>query len=126
MQRSDRWGRAPGSRPTNHALPPRDETTTFHATLTPLIAVVTTVVVVIGATIAALANRAANRHTSRPLRLFSYGFGAITLGLLVGGVGGLVVGLGVEQTLLVQGTLVAPGFVLLLRSLYSIPRTVSA
>jgi len=37
-----------------------------------------------------------------------------------------VVGLDVERTLFVQGALVAPGFVLLLRSLYSIPRTVSA
>ena len=99
---------------------------TPHATLTPLIAVVTTVAVVIGATISFLAFRAADRHTSRALRLFSYGFGAITLGLLVGGVTGLVVGLDVERTLFVQGALVAPGFVLLLRSLYSIPRTVSA
>lgn len=99
---------------------------TLHATLTPLIAVVTTVAVVIGATITLLALRAADRHTSRALRLFGYGFAAITLGLLVGGVGGLVVGLDVERTLLIQGALVAPGFVLLLRSLYSIPRSVGA
>lgn len=97
-----------------------------HTPLTPLIVVGTVVTVVIGATITSLAYRAAGRHRSRALRLFSYGFGAITLGFLVGGAAGLVVGLDVEHTLFVQGALVAPGFVLLLRSLYSIPRTVSA
>lgn len=95
----------------------------LHATLTLLIAVVMIVTVVIGATISFLALRAADRHTSRALRLFSYGFGAITLGLFVGSMAGLVVGLDVERTLLVQGALIGPGFVLLLRSLYSLPRT---
>lgn len=97
-----------------------------HPTLTPLIAAVTTLTVFIGATITLLAHRAANRHSSPALTLFSYGFGAITLGLLFGGAGGLVFGLDVERTLFVQGVLVAPGFALLLRSLYTVPRKVRA
>lgn len=97
-----------------------------HPTLTPLIAVVTAVTVVIGAMITLLAHRAANRHGSQALTLFSYGFGAITLGLLFGGTGGVVFDLDVEHTLFAQGVLVAPGFVLLFRSLYTLPRRAHA
>jgi hypothetical protein len=94
---------------------------------TTVIAVVTTVTIVIGACIAYLARRAARRSDSRPLRLFSYGFGVITLGLLVGAAGAVFLGLDVERTLLLQGLVVAPGFALLLRSLYAIsPRRARA
>jgi hypothetical protein len=96
------------------------------STFTPLVAVVTAVTVVIGAMITFLAHRAATRHESRALTLFSYGFGAITLGLLLGATGGLLLDLDVEHALFAQGVLVAPGFVLLFRSLYSVPRRASA
>lgn len=88
-------------------------------TLTALLAVTTAVV--IGGLITTLANRAANRRQSPALRLFSYGFGAISLGLFVGGLGALAFGLDGTATLVVQGILVVPGFVLLLRSLYEHP-----
>lgn len=90
----------------------------------PMVAVVTTITVVIGVTISYVAFRAARREASRALRLFSYGFGAITLGIFVGGASGLVLGLDATTSLFVQGVLVAPGFVLLLRSLYSLPHSV--
>lgn len=92
----------------------------LHPTLTVIIAVATTVTVVVGGTIAYLAHRAADRRGARSLRLFSYGFVAITLGVFVGGSGALVFGFDAERTLLVQGVLVAPGFLLLLRSLYDV------
>lgn len=95
-------------------------------TLAPLVAVVTAVTVVIGAMITLLAHRAATRHESQALTLFSYGFGAITLGLLLGASGGLLLDLDVEHALFAQGVLVAPGFLLLFRSLYAIPQRSSA
>ncbi|WP_436925060.1 DUF7521 family protein [Halosimplex amylolyticum] len=88
-----------------------------------VIVAVTTATLVFGSTISYFAHRAANRRESRALRLFSYGFGAITLGLLLGALGAVMFGLDAEGTLLVQGLLVAPGFVLLLRSLYDAPRS---
>lgn len=94
--------------------------------LAPLVPVFTTVTVVIGATISYLAFRAARTRASGALRLFSYGFGAITLGIFLGGAGGLVLGLDVTGALFVQGVLIAPKFVLLLRSLYSLPHSVCA
>lgn len=94
-----------------------------HTLFVPFIAAVTAVTAVVGATITYLAFRAANREASKALRLFGYGFGTITLGLFVGGSSWLVFGLDGQEALLVQGLLVAPGFVLLLRSLYILPRT---
>lgn len=91
----------------------------IHATLSVLLTVITTTTIVLSGTITYLAFRAARREGSRPLRLLSYGFGAITLGLLAGGMGALLFQLDAQLTLLVQGLLVAPGFVLLLRSVYA-------
>ncbi|WP_164471772.1 DUF7521 family protein [Halosimplex salinum] len=96
------------------------------APLVMLIVAVTTATLVFGSIISYLAHRAASRRDSRSLRLFSYGFGTITLGLFLGAIAALVFGLDAEGTLLVQGLLVAPGFVLLLGSLYDAPRTLSA
>ncbi|WP_415383412.1 oxidoreductase [Halosimplex sp. TS25] len=90
--------------------------------LSTVIVTVTTATVIFGSIISYYAHRAANRRASRSLRLFSYGFAAITLGLLLGALGAVVFGLDAEGTLLVQGFLVAPGFVLLFGSLYDLPR----
>lgn len=81
--------------------------------------VVMTITVVIGAGISLFAHRAADRHDSTPLRLFGFGFAAITLGVLGGGVAAVGLGWGAVETLFVQGTLVAVGFALLARSLFA-------
>ncbi|WP_436930758.1 DUF7521 family protein [Halosimplex halobium] len=95
-------------------------------TITVATLVVTTVAVVLGAFVASLAHRAANRTSSRSLSLLSYGLGAVALGPLVGAVGAVTLGLDAESTLLVQGLFVAPGFALLVRSLYPAGRPVRA
>ncbi len=81
--------------------------------------VVTTITVVIGAGISLFARRAADRHDSKPLHLFSYGFAAITLGVLGGGLAALGLGWSAVDALFVQGILIAAGFGLLARSLFA-------
>ncbi|QLH77277.1 oxidoreductase [Halosimplex rubrum] len=97
-----------------------------HTPLTVATLVVTTVAVVSGALVASLAYRAANRTASRELWLLSYGLAAIALGPLAGALGAVALGLDAESTLFVQGLLVAPGFALLVRSLYPAGRPVRA
>jgi hypothetical protein len=97
-----------------------------HTTLTVATLVVTTLAVVFGGVVASLAYRAADRTSSRSLQLLSYGLGAVALGPLVGALGAVALGLDAESTLLVQGLLVAPGFALLVRSLYPAPEPVRA
>lgn len=80
--------------------------------------VVTTITVVIGVGISLLAYRAARRRDSKPLYLFSYGFAAITVGLLVGSSLVLVLGWSAVDSVFVQGAVVAVGFALLARSLF--------
>jgi len=97
-----------------------------HTTLTVATLVVTAVAVVFGGVVASLAYRAADRTSSRALWLLSCGLGAIALAPAVAAVGAVTLGLDGESTLLVQGLLLAPGFALLVRSLYSLPAPVRA
>jgi hypothetical protein len=91
---------------------------TTATTTTLLIIVVTTLAFVLGGSISVFAYRGARRRESKPLRLFSYGFGFLSLGLLSGGLGILVFRVAPERSLLVQGVFVTVGLCLLLRSLY--------
>lgn len=103
-------------------LPDGDPLMSTHTTLTVAMLVVTTVAVVFGAVVAALAYRAADRTSSRSLWLLSCGLGAVALGPLVGALAAVTLQFDAESTLLAQGLLVAPGFVLVVRSLYLVGR----
>jgi hypothetical protein len=87
-------------------------------TTTLLVLVVTTAAFVLGGCISVIAYRAARRRDSKPLRLFSYGFGLLSVGLLAGGLGTLLFRVSPERSLLVQGAFVSVGLLVLLRSLY--------
>lgn len=82
-----------------------------------LVTVVATLAVAVGAGITLVARRAARRRHSRPLALFSYGFAAITVGLLGNALAALALGWGAVESLLVGTVPVAAGFGLLARSL---------
>ncbi|QLH81732.1 DUF7521 family protein [Halosimplex pelagicum] len=97
-----------------------------NTTLTVATLVVTAVAVAFGGVVASLAYRAANRTASHSLWLLCCGLGAVALAPLVGALGAVALGLDAESTLLVQGLLVAPGFALLVRSLYPVGRPVRA
>jgi hypothetical protein len=82
-----------------------------------LVGIVTTVTLVVGGAIALTAHRAFRHAESSPLRLVSYGFGLIAVGLTVGGALMFPLGVGAGEALLVQDPLVAGGLALLARSL---------
>lgn len=86
---------------------------------TVLLVAVTTVTICVGSGIALMAHRAARRTDSDSLRLFSYGFGAISLGVAVSVVVALSTPLSTGEILLLQGVIVLFGYTLLVRSLYS-------
>jgi len=88
------------------------------ATVTVLLTVAVFSAVLIGGCIVYFAHRAATRVASTPLAMFSYGFGVLTLGYVVGGATAILAGLSAQETLLVQGVFVLLGFGLLMRSLY--------
>ncbi|MFC7078677.1 DUF7521 family protein [Haloarcula halophila] len=87
-------------------------------TSTVLLVVVTAVTLVVGGSIARLAYRAARRTDSEPLRLFSYGFGSIAVGLAASGFVSLVTTWSTGEVLIVQGVFVLIGLAFLVRSLY--------
>ncbi|MFC6976920.1 oxidoreductase [Halomicroarcula sp. GCM10025709] len=87
-------------------------------TSTVLLVVVTAATLVVGGSIAHLAHRAARRTDSEPLRLFSYGFGIIAVGVAVSGLVSLVTTWTTGEVLLVQGGFVLVGLAFLVRSLY--------
>jgi hypothetical protein len=88
------------------------------ATVTVLLTAVVISAVLIGGCIVYFAHRAATRIASKPLAMFSYGFGVLTLGYVAGGSAAILSGLTAQETLLVQGVFVLLGFGLLMRSLY--------
>jgi hypothetical protein len=83
--------------------------------------VVVITAVLVGGGISYLAYRAARRSESRPLRLFSVGFGTLTVGFAVGGVAAALLGVGAAESVVLQGVFVVVGLGLLLRSLYVMP-----
>lgn len=88
------------------------------ATVTVLLTVVVISTILIGGCIVYFAHRAATRIGSKPLAMFSYGFGVLTLGYVAGGSTAIFSGLTAQEALLVQGLFVLLGLGLLLRSLY--------
>jgi hypothetical protein len=102
------------------AREPADSTQNNVPNVTTTVAVIVLVIstIILGGLIAVLAHRAARRSNSRPMRLFSIGFGILTLGLALGGVLAVTVRIDAQEGLLIQGVFVVIGLAVLLRSLY--------
>ncbi|MBX0322522.1 hypothetical protein EGH21_05720 [Halomicroarcula sp. F13] len=88
-------------------------------TLLTMLAVLTSaVVLVLGGVITHLAYRAARRNGSPVMRRFAAGFGLVTLGLLLGGGVHQLLGWSFLGGVLLQRSVTALGFGLLVYSLY--------
>lgn len=87
--------------------------------LGPLIVVAKLVVLVLGGVISFLAYRAFRRTRVHALKLFTIGFGIITVGGIIGGGIDQLAGFGLMVGIFVQSSLTALGFAVLAYSLYA-------
>jgi hypothetical protein len=78
-----------------------------------------TVTLILGGLITYLSYKAYRRTGAEPLRYLSVGFGIVTLGSLLAGVIDQILQAGFRFGLLVESTLVALGFAVIVYSLYS-------
>ncbi|MEF8776172.1 MAG: hypothetical protein V5A43_06680 [Haloarculaceae archaeon] len=83
-----------------------------------VITAVKTVTLLLGGLITYLGYRAYRRTGARSLRALSAGFGLITVGSLLAGVADLVLGTPIEVGLLIESSLIAVGFGIIVYSLY--------
>ena len=86
--------------------------------ITSVIVVLKTITLVLGMVITYLAYKAYQRTDSAALRSLTVGFGLVTLGALLAGVADQVVGLQTDIALVVESTLTAVGFAVIVYSLY--------
>jgi hypothetical protein len=86
--------------------------------ITSLIVVLKTLTLVLGLTITYLAYKAYRRTDSSALRSLTIGFGLITLGALLAGVADQIIGLQTDFALVVESSLTAVGFGVIVYSLY--------
>lgn len=78
-----------------------------------------TITLVLGGLITSVAYRAYRRTRAKPIGALALGFGLVTLGALLAGLAHQAVGLDIELVLLVESTLIATGFGIILYSLYA-------
>ena len=83
-----------------------------------LIVVLKTLTLVLGVVITYLALKAFRRTGSPALRSLTVGFGFVTLGALLAGVADQVIGLPTDIALVVESSLTAVGFAVIVYSLY--------
>ena len=82
------------------------------------IAAAKTATLVLGGLVTYFALKAYRRTGARPLRALAIGFGIITFGSLIAGVGNQFVGLSITESVLVQSLVSMVGFAVILYSLY--------
>ena len=82
------------------------------------LAVVKTLVLVVGSIIAYFAFKAYRRTRQRALGLLALGFALVTLGFVLAGMLYEILGVGLETGILLESTLVLVGFVVIAYSLY--------
>ncbi|WP_135663675.1 DUF7521 family protein [Halorhabdus rudnickae] len=78
-----------------------------------------TLTLLLGGLITFLAYRAYRRTHSQSLGALAAGFAVVTLGALLAGISDLIVELPIQQTLLLESTLTAGGFAVIVYSLYT-------
>ncbi|WP_136688686.1 DUF7521 family protein [Halorhabdus amylolytica] len=78
-----------------------------------------TLTLLLGGLITFLAYRAYRRTHSQSLGALALGFAIVTLGALLAGISDLIVELPIQQTLLLESTLTAGGFAVIVYSLYT-------
>lgn len=83
------------------------------------IVVAKTTTLLLGGLVTYLALKAYRRTGARPLRALAIGFGIITLGSLLAGLGNQLLGLGFQESVLVQSVVTAVGFAVITYSLYA-------
>lgn len=86
--------------------------------VTSIIVVLKTLTLVLGLTITYLAYKAFRRTDSSALRSLTIGFGLVTLGALLAGVADQIIGLQTDLALIVESSLTAVGFAVIVYSLY--------
>lgn len=86
--------------------------------VTPIVVALKTLTLVLGGVITYLAFKAHRRTGSPALRSLAVGFGLVTLGALLAGAADQVLGLPTDAALVVESSLTAAGFGVIVYSLY--------
>lgn len=86
--------------------------------LTAIVVVLKTITLVLGAAITYLSYKAFRRTNSAALRSLTVGFGLVTLAALLAGIVDQVVGLQSDLALVVESSLTAAGFVVIVYSAF--------
>ena len=83
-----------------------------------VVTAIKTVTLLLGGLITYLGYRAYRRTGARALRALSVGFGLVTIGSLLAGVADVVLGTPLAVGLLIESSLIAVGFAVIVYSLY--------
>lgn len=87
--------------------------------ITSAVVAIKTVTLLLGGMITYFAFKAYRRTRAPALRLLSVGFGAVTLGSLLAGVGDRLFAMNTTHALVIESALTAVGFAIILYSLYT-------
>lgn len=82
------------------------------------IVVVKTVILLLGSAVTYIAFKAYRRTGTLSLRVLGFGFGVITLGVLLGGIAHQLLSVSLEVGILINSVLVAIGLAIVMYSLY--------
>lgn len=82
------------------------------------IVAVKTVILFLGSGVTYIAYKAHRRTGAESLRFLAIGFGTITLGALLAGLANQLIGVSIEQGVLINSLLVAVGLAIVMYSLY--------
>lgn len=86
--------------------------------VTTAIIAVKTIILLLGSGVTYIAYKAYRRTGATSLRVLAIGFGTITLGALLAGIANQLLGVTLEQGILINSLLVALGLAIILYSLY--------
>ncbi|WP_207592827.1 DUF7521 family protein [Halomontanus rarus] len=86
--------------------------------VTTAIIAVKTIILLLGSGVTYIAYKAYRRTGARSLRVLAIGFGTITLGALLAGIANQLLGVTLEQGILINSLLVALGLAIIMYSLY--------
>lgn len=86
--------------------------------VTTAIIIVKTVILLLGSGVTYIAYKAHRRTGADSLRILAIGFGIITLGALLAGIANQILGVSLEQGILINSLLVALGLGIIMYSLY--------
>ena len=77
-----------------------------------------TAILILGSGIAYIAYKAHRRTESPSLRALAFGFGIVTIGALLAGIAHQLLGVGLRTGIVINSTLTAFGFAIIIYSLY--------